>query len=83
MRKLQTNRFFKTGIGIDKLCRGSSILKALNAPKIDNVIETSPLKLISAIFSNSSPAKTFYCHFLKKHRSDNGDQLRSLFILIW
>ena len=55
-------------------CRSSPILKALNVPKIDNVVETSSLKLISAIFSNSSRAKTFYCYLLKNHCCD---QLRN------
>ena len=42
----------------------------MNVSKIDSVIETSSLKLISAIFSNSSRAKTFYCYLLKKHCCD-------------
>ena len=63
MEKIQS-RLLKAGIGIHKFCRSSPILKALNVSKIDNVIETSSLKLISAIFS--SRAKTFYCYLLKK-----------------
>ena len=69
MEKIQS-RLLKAGIGIHIFCRSSPILKALNVSKIDNVIETSSLKLISAIFSNSSRAKTFYCYLLKKHCCD-------------
>ena len=69
MEEIQS-RLLKAGIGIHKFCRSSPILKALNVSKIDNVIETSSLKLISAIFSNSSRAKTFYCYFLKNHCCD-------------
>ena len=75
MEKIQS-RLLKAGIGIHKFCsRSSPILKARNVSKIDNVIETNSLKLISAIFSNSSRAfKTFYCYLLKKHFCD---QLRN------
>ena len=73
MEKIQS-RLLKAGIGIHKFCRSLPILKALNVSKIDNVVETSSLKLISAIFSNSSRAKTFYCYLLKKHCCD---QLRN------
>ena len=69
LKKLQT-RLFKTGIGIFKFCGSSTILKALNVPKIDNAIETRFLKMISAIFSNSSRAKIFYSYLLKKHWCD-------------
>ena len=69
MEKIQS-RLLKAGIGIHKFCRSSPILKALNVSKIDNIIETSSLKLISAIFSNSSRAKTFYCYLVKKHCCD-------------
>ena len=68
MEKIQS-RLLKAGIGIHKFCRSSPFLEALNVSKIDNVIETSSLKLISAIFSNSR-AKTFYCYLLKKHCCD-------------
>ena len=73
MEKIQS-RLLKARIGIQKFCRSSPFLKALNVSKIDNVIETSSLKLISAIFSNFSRAKTFYCYLLKKHCCD---QLRN------
>ena len=70
MEKIQS-RLLKAGMGIHKFCRSSPILKTLNVSKIDNVIETSSLKLISAtIFSKSSRAKTFYCYLLKKHCCD-------------
>ena len=69
IEKIQS-RLLKAGMGIHKFCRSSPILKALNVSKIDNVIETSSLKVISAIFSNSSRAKIFYCYLLKKHRCD-------------
>ena len=69
MEKIQS-RLLKAGIGIHKFCRSSPILKALNVSKNDHVIETSSLKLISAIFSNSPRAKTFYCYLIKKHCCD-------------
>ena len=69
MENIQS-RLLKAGIGIYKFYRSSPILKALTVSKIDNVIETSSLKLISVIFSNSSRAKTFYCYLLKKHCCD-------------
>ena len=50
MEKLQS-RLLKAGIGIHKFCRSLPILKAPNVSKNDNVIETSSMKLISAIFS--------------------------------
>ena len=78
MEKIQS-WLLKAGMRIHKFCRSSPILNGLNVSKIDNVIETSSLKLISAIFSNSSRAKTFYCYLLKKHCCD---KLRNLTDLI-
>ena len=48
----------------------SCTFKGTECLKTDNVIVTNSLKLISAIFSSSSRAKTFYCYLLKKHCYD-------------
>ena len=54
-------------VSIAVTCKQATLKNVL---KIDNVIETSSLNLISAIFSNSSRAKTFYCYLSNKHCCD-------------
>ena len=66
MEKTQS-RLLKVGFGLNKFCKSTPILNAVNVLKIESSLEISSLDLIRSIFHNGSRARSFYMYLMNMH----------------
>ncbi|KAK2179942.1 hypothetical protein NP493_466g05011 [Ridgeia piscesae] len=66
MRQLESvqGRLIKQSLGLSKLSHNTSLLKALNIEKIEDIVNRNVLSLYNRIFKVESPARRLMKYFL-------------------